>query len=205
LQLIPAMPVTPEVLSQAYHLESGYSKDSLLFLHKEGHYHVSESVTPLALLWRDRQISRFVVDTQDKAGAVLPERQAVVLELRGKGWLRTAERAILAQLPEQELQELLQRGQEQQKDKSGQGNVGKHRPGTLVRVEIDGVDLVQRQVSVVKVSGFVPSRTRVWADPWSRIVFQHLHRNGQAQCISFQTLMQTSVGRSVGAAVGEVK
>eukprot|EP00932_Pfiesteria_piscicida_P017446 SRR837773.4325.p1 GENE.SRR837773.4325~~SRR837773.4325.p1 ORF type:complete len:312 (-),score=68.38 SRR837773.4325:78-971(-) len=196
LQLVPAVSVTPELLSEAYHLDKGYSKDSLLFVHKEGHYHVSEAVTPLALLWRDRHISRFVVDTPDKAGEKLPERQAVVLELRGGGWLRTAERAVVAQLSEQDLKAL---------EGQGQGGAAKRGAGALLRVEADGVDLAQRRISVAKVSGFVPARSRVWADTWGRIVFQHLHRTGQTQCITFQALMQAALGSGHAAASGEVK
>ncbi|CAK0813395.1 unnamed protein product [Prorocentrum cordatum] len=55
LMLVPATPASPEALQHAYHSDAGYPKDSLLFLHRAGHYSVSEAVTPLVLLWRDRQ------------------------------------------------------------------------------------------------------------------------------------------------------
>merc|ERR1719188_1363782 len=103
LSLVPATPASPEALQHAYHSDTGVRKDSLLFLHREGQYAVSEAVTPLALQWRDRQISRFVVDTPDEKGELMPERQAVVLEVRGGGQLRTADRTVVSHFGEEQL------------------------------------------------------------------------------------------------------
>eukprot|EP00405_Crypthecodinium_cohnii_P025833 CAMPEP_0206492032 /NCGR_PEP_ID=MMETSP0324_2-20121206/45632_1 /ASSEMBLY_ACC=CAM_ASM_000836 /TAXON_ID=2866 /ORGANISM="Crypthecodinium cohnii, Strain Seligo" /LENGTH=557 /DNA_ID=CAMNT_0053973901 /DNA_START=66 /DNA_END=1739 /DNA_ORIENTATION=+ len=222
LTLVPAKLVTAESLSEAYHGELGYSKDSLLFLHREGCYHSSEAVTPLALLWRDRHITRFVVDTPDQAGKQIPEHQAVVLELRAGNRLRTAERHVVAQLSDEDARDLHQSSyfgkEKEEKIQGGPQEVeiiskaAAGRVGALVRVEADGIDVAQRKVSIAKVSRFVPSRTRVWADSWARIVFQHLHRTGQAQFISFQALVQSALGSASpggqggsALAAGEVK
>merc|ERR1712139_696269 len=99
--------------------------DSLQFMHRQGCYAIDSAVTPLSLLWRDRHISRFVVDTPDERGEKLPEKQATVLELRGSGYLRTAERAVVAQLAEDALDAIIQ-------DKS--------RHKLLIRCEVDSVD-----------------------------------------------------------------
>merc|ERR1719221_889574 len=188
LKLIPASPATPEVLSQAYHLDPGFVRDSLLFLHREGFYAVVNPVTPLALVWRDRQVSRWVVDTQDKTGQTLPERQAVVLEVRRHGWLRTADRTVVAQLTE-----------EQQKE------VNELAPGkSLIRFDVDHVDVTARKVVIAKLVGHVAARSRVYADTWGRIVFQHLHRKGKTDRISFQAIMKASIGNG-DVAVDEEK
>lgn len=68
VQFVPATPATDSSFKSAYEGDVGYLKDSFIFLHKEGHYHISSPTTPLALFWRDRHISRFVVDTPDAQG-----------------------------------------------------------------------------------------------------------------------------------------
>lgn len=183
LVLIPATPASPEALHHAYHSDTGHPKDSLLLLHREGHYSVSEAVTPLALLWRDRQISRFVVDTPDEKGEKLPERQAVVLEVRGGGQLRTADRAVVAQLGEEQLAEL---------NKLVQMKSLKQK--ALIRCEVQGVDLAARQLSGARPVAHVTAKSRVWADSWGRIAFQRLHREGQAAAISFDVVMRAAAG-----------
>jgi len=183
LQLIPAVPASPEEISKAYSSDVGYAKDSLMFIHRQGHYCVAEPVTPLALMWRDRQLSRFVVDTPDGRGEVLPERQALVLELRGGGRLRTGDHHIVAQLSEEDLarvQELTQ----------GKGTKAK----SLLRCEVRGVDIAAQKLEGVQPVAHVAARSRVWADSWGRIAFQHLHREGKAAQIAFDVLMRVASG-----------
>jgi hypothetical protein len=183
LQLVDIVPATPDALRQAYVGDYGYVKDSLYFLHREGPYCMSEPVTPLALMWRDRRISRFVVDTPDEKGEVLPERQAVVLELRGGGRLRTAERAVVACL---EGEEVLRKAKELAQ--------GTGRGRNLLRCEVESVDVPSHQLRGVTVVGHVPARSRIWPDSWNRIVFQHLHRSGCAGPISFEALTAAAAG-----------
>lgn len=187
LQLIPASLATPEALIHAYNTDVGYEKDSFLLLHREGHYGISEAVTPLALSWRDRHISRFVVDTPDGKGEVLPEQQAVVLEVRKGGHLRTADHKVVAQLSEQQLAQARDLAQ-------GQGP----KVGSLLRCKVQSVDVATQRLGGVEVVAHVAARSRVWADSWGRIVFQHLHREGQAAQISFQALLQ-AVGHGAAA------
>ena len=175
LQLIRALPATADSLRELYSGDFGYPKDSLMFLHREGRYQISEPVTPVAMLWRDRHLSRFVVDTPDEKGQDLPSKQSVVLEVRGGGRLRTADRHLVAQCQEEDLDKL----QGQAKNKS------------LVRCDIEAIDVVNRCLKVVPVA-HVPVRSRVWPDSWARIVFQHLHRSGQSSFISFEALMQAA-------------
>ncbi|CAE7210352.1 ABA2 [Symbiodinium sp. KB8] len=178
LQLVHALPATPECIRDLYSKDFGYPKDSLMFLHREGRYQISEAVTPVAKLWRDRHLSRFVVDTPDEKGQDLPSKQSVVLEVRGGGRLRTADRHLVAQCREEDLEKL----QGQAKNKS------------LVRCDIEAIDVVNRCLQVVPVA-HVPARSRVWPDSWARIVFQHLHRSGQSSYISFEALMQAASGQ----------
>ena len=177
LQLVKALPATAESLKELYYGDFGYLKDSLLFLHREGRYQVSEPVTPVARLWRDRHLSRFVVDTPDEKGQELPSKQSVVLEIRGGGRLRTADRHLVAQCNEEDLAKLQSGSQLKAK--------------ALVRCDISAIDLVKGLMQVVPVA-HVSARSRVWADSWARIAFQHLHREGQQSMISFETLLQAS-------------
>lgn len=179
LVLIPAVDVTPEAVAEAYEADVGYSKDSLQFMHRQAHYAIDAPCTPLSLMWRDRHISRFVVDTPDHTGEKLPERQAVVLELRGSGYLRTAERAVVAQLQPDELEGILQ---------------DKTRAKMLVRCEVESVDVTTRTLKGVKPLAVVPARSRVWPDSWSRILFQHLHRKGDTGGISFNVVARAAMG-----------
>ena len=174
LQLVRALPATAESLKELYYGDFGYLKDSLLFLHREGRYQVSEPVTPVARLWRDAQVSRYVVDTPDEKGEELPTKQSVVLEIRGGGRLRTADRHLVAQCNENDLAKL-------------QG--GQIKSKALVRCDVHSIDLVNRQMQVVPVA-HVSARSRVWADSWARIVFQHVHREGQGSMLSFDKLLQ---------------
>jgi len=182
LKLIPAMPATPDAFATAYRDERGYSKDSLLFVHCESHYAVGEAVTPLALLWRDRHISRFVVDTPDGSGQKLPERQAIVLELRGGLYLRTADRILVGQLTQEAVDAVLPKC------------AGKHK--VLLRCEVDDVDLTARKLLGAKAVAHVSSRSRVWPDSWGRIVFQYLHRKGDLATISFEAVQRVAAGRT---------
>eukprot|EP00933_Yihiella_yeosuensis_P020129 TRINITY_DN16222_c0_g3_i1.p1 TRINITY_DN16222_c0_g3~~TRINITY_DN16222_c0_g3_i1.p1 ORF type:complete len:499 (+),score=99.05 TRINITY_DN16222_c0_g3_i1:92-1588(+) len=180
LKLVRSMPATPESLQEAYAADFGYAKDSLLFLHRAGHYQIGEPVTPLALQWRDKTLSRFVVDTPDEKGEELPQRQSVVLEVRGGCRLRTAERMLVAQCKEEEVP-----------TSQGIGVKGtKHK--ILIRCEVQGVDIVNRCLENVVPVTHVAARSRCHPDSWGRIVFQHLHRVGQASALSFDVLLRAS-------------
>lgn len=174
LQLIRALPATSESLKELYFGDLGYAKDSFLFLHREGRYQVSEPVTPVARLWRDRQVSRYVIDTPDEKGEELPSNQSVVLELRGGGRLRTADRHLVAQCNEEDLLKL----------HSGL------KPKSLIRCDVQAIDLANGKLQVRPVA-HVSARSRVWADSWARIAFQHLQRAG-APSVTFETLMQAA-------------
>lgn len=184
LQWISAQPATPETLCQAYRNDVGYPKDSLMFLHRESHYAMDQPITPLALMWRDRHLSRFVVDTPDERGEKLPERQAVVLELRGNGYLRTADRLLVANISEEEIKSVVQ---DANKSKA------------LLRCEVEGIDVEQQKLLGVKPIAYVAARSRVWADSWGRVIFQHMHRKKMAGAISFEAVVCAAVGKVVPA------
>lgn len=179
LVLIPAVDVSAEAVSEAYHADVGYCKDSLHFMHRQAHYAIDTPITPLSLMWRDRNISRWVIDTPDERGEKLPEKQAVVLELRGGGYLRTADRAVVGQLSAESLDGILQ-------DKS--------RHKQLIRCEVDSVDIANRAFVGLRPLNIVPARSRVWPDSWGRILFQHFHRKGLTNSISFDAVAQAAAG-----------
>merc|ERR1712139_86423 len=109
----------------------------------------------------------------------LPERQAVVLELRGSGYLRTAERYVMAQLEPDALDGITQ---------------DKTRSKMLVRCEVESVDSSARKLAGVRPVAVVPARSRVWPDSWGRILFQHLHRTGETGAISFDVVARAAAG-----------
>lgn len=123
------------------------------------------------------------MDTPDEKGETLPERQAVVLEIRGGGQLRTAERTVVAQLSEEQFAEARKMAQIKQ---------FKHR--ILLRCEVQGVDLANRRLANVQPVAHVPTRSRVWPDSWGRVAFQHLHRRGQAAALSLDVVMRAASG-----------
>jgi len=181
LILIPAVDVSAEAVAEAYHEDVGYAKDSLHFMHRQALYAIDAAVTPLSLMWRDRKISRFVIDTPDERGEKLPEHQVIVLELRGSGYLRTADRAVVGQLSPESLD-----GITQDKDKT--------RAKMLVRCEVDSVDVTNRTLLGLRPVAVVPARSRVWPDSWGRILFQHLHRKGLTDAISFEAVAKAAAG-----------
>lgn len=172
---VPFVEVSADSLREAYNDDLGYVKDSLVFLHKEGHY--IPGTTPLCLAWRDRHVSRYVIDTPDVNGEMLPEKQSVVLELRGQGFLRTADRVKVAQLPLEIIEGSCQ---------------PPPKPQALLRCEVDGVDVAKRLVTGLRIVGHA-AKKRVWADSFGRIAFQHLHRIGDTSSISVGALAQACV------------
>jgi snurportin-1 len=64
-----------------------FQRDGILLLNKEGQYHLGSS--PLALLWKDAQCSRFFLDT-DAEGAV-PQWQHVTLQYLTSGQVATGD------------------------------------------------------------------------------------------------------------------
>lgn len=78
LQPVEAVPVTSASLLAAYQGPCPYERDGLLLLHKELQY--ASGITPLALVWKDANCSRYFIDTD--AQGLVPERQQVILEYR---------------------------------------------------------------------------------------------------------------------------
>eukprot|EP00927_Polykrikos_kofoidii_P051079 TRINITY_DN44896_c0_g1_i1.p1 TRINITY_DN44896_c0_g1~~TRINITY_DN44896_c0_g1_i1.p1 ORF type:complete len:489 (+),score=81.69 TRINITY_DN44896_c0_g1_i1:153-1619(+) len=182
LQLVRAVPASQQALQEAYH-DNSCVKDSLLFLHRQSQYVISEPVTPLALMWRDKHISRWVIDTQDKTGETMPDKQAVVLELRKGGYLRTADRVVVAQLVGTEL------AIAEKLRPSSQGN-----QRMLLRCEVEDVVLSEHLLLGVRVVAHVGARSRIWADSWNRVAFQYFHRKGDVAAISFEALFRAAGG-----------
>jgi snurportin-1 len=67
-------------IQAAYSGEVPFQRDGLLLLNKEAHYTLGH--TPLALLWKDAQCSRYVLDT-NAAGHVPQWQQVVLRHLQG--------------------------------------------------------------------------------------------------------------------------
>lgn len=85
-------------LQAAYAGPVPFQRDGLLLLHKEGHYDLGTS--PLALLWKDAQSSRYFIET-DAKGNVSPQ-QIVVLQCLPNGTVGTGDEppCSLAPIPE---------------------------------------------------------------------------------------------------------
>lgn len=76
---LPVLIPTPEGLHKAYNDNLPFIRDGLLFMHKEACYHGGQ--TPLALVWKDSQTSRYSIDT-DASGIPL-DKQYVTLIYSG--------------------------------------------------------------------------------------------------------------------------
>mmetsp|Transcript_58719 Transcript_58719/g.137016 ORF Transcript_58719/g.137016 Transcript_58719/m.137016 type:complete len:479 (-) Transcript_58719:137-1573(-) len=178
LQLVPVKPATSDVLQELYSGDFGYPKDSFLLFHRQGAYAMAEPVTPLVLWWRDKQLNRYVIDTPDPTGQSVPEKQVVVLELRATGFLRTADRNIVGQLSGDTL--------------AATKAITKGKQNVLVRFHVADVDPIGMRVIDPQPLALAPVRSRMWADSWGRIAFQHLQRKGLTQPLSFEALIKAA-------------
>merc|ERR1711879_997730 len=77
----------------------------------------------------------------------LPEKQPMVLELRGSGYLRTADHLIVAKLSEAQLEQAMRLTQ--------------NRVNVLIRCQVSSVDPQARRLANLEVLAFVPSRSRL--------------------------------------------
>lgn len=135
----------------------GFIQDGLLFIHKETHYELG--VTPLVLLWKDPHCSRFFLETED--GSTVSQQQVATLGCFKDRTVRCLEGQVLGTLPEAFV--------------TMQG----FEDGDLVKMGLEGVDVASERVQAIH---FVSraSKSRVLADTWSKIVFQHQARTGTA-------------------------
>ena len=162
--VIPAEVSTRETLLRAYGEAFGYTKDGLVFVHKDSSYTQGE-ITPLCLQWKDGSCSRYPIDT-DKQGKVL-EAQAVVLRLGEDGrtlWTDDSPPLALGAIP------AAFAGQNQETLRPGQLFKFALGPGGLRLAEDgrpEGANLVLRGLA----------HNRASADTVSRILFQHLARS----------------------------
>ncbi|OIV97067.1 hypothetical protein TanjilG_14612 [Lupinus angustifolius] len=85
--LVPVYSCDQDGLSAAYTAAMPYVKDGLLFYNKHAHYQTG--ITPLALVWKDRNCSQYVMDTDNKG--LVPSQQQVVLELQEDGKVTTCD------------------------------------------------------------------------------------------------------------------
>lgn len=135
----------------------GFIQDGLLFIHKETHYELG--VTPLVLLWKDRQCSRFFLETED--GSTVSTQQIATLSCHKDRTVKCLEGQVLGTLPEAFV---TMQGFEE---------------GDLVKMGLQGIDPETERVQAMT---FVSkaSKSRILADTWSKIVFQHQARTGTA-------------------------
>jgi len=135
----------------------GFIQDGLLFIHKETHYELG--VTPLVLLWKDQQCSRFFLETED--GNTVSNQQVATLSCHKDRTVRCLEGQVLGTLPEAFVA------------------MQAFEDGDLVKMGLQGIDPETERVQAMN---FVSkaSKSRVLADTWSKIVFQHQARTGTA-------------------------
>ncbi|QDZ20951.1 snurportin-1 [Chloropicon primus] len=177
LMLAPRERATREMISRAYSGEEGlgYTRDGLIFTHKDSTYVQGGRPTPLCLQWKDAHCSRYPIDT-DAKGVVL-ETQRVVLQLQedarsvGTG---DDPPVVLGKIPKT----------------FSDNNADKLRPGQLFRFNLGprgfdfGADGRPMGASL-ELAGL--SHKRAKGDIISRILFQHLLRTGQ---ITFESLVR---------------
>ena len=74
-----------------------FQRDGCLFLHSQGLYTIG--VSPLALVWKDEQCSRYFLDTD--ADGVVPRQQQLTLAWQMDGTLATEDDppVVLARMP----------------------------------------------------------------------------------------------------------
>ncbi|CAK9170285.1 unnamed protein product [Ilex paraguariensis] len=85
--LVPVYNCDKEGFHIAYTGAVPYEKDGLLFYNKHAHYQTGN--TPLALVWKDENCSKYVIDTDSKGH--VPHQQQVVLELQDDGKLTASD------------------------------------------------------------------------------------------------------------------
>eukprot|EP00850_Spirogloea_muscicola_P012292 SM000079S22410 [mRNA] locus=s79:78003:79786:- [translate_table: standard] len=160
---VPALAADRDGLWAAYAGPVPYARDGLLLYNRQAHY--SLGLTPLALLWKDNQCSRFFIDT-DAEGDV-PQRQQVVLELQPDGTVTTSDDppVVLATMPKAFLEQ----------------NAKHLRSGTLLRFAIgeEGLSIVDGQpVAHDIVYQGLANQRRGGAHSCTKILFQDAARHG---------------------------
>ncbi|GBF92905.1 hypothetical protein Rsub_05741 [Raphidocelis subcapitata] len=196
LEVLPALPATPEGLASAARGAAGggalgFVQDGLLLLHREGQY--SPGHSPLALLWKDEGCSRYLLDTD--TDGIVPPRQAVVLAYRADGTVATADEppVVLGRMPADWVAtgaKLL-------------------RPGRLLRFSVGegGVAFQGGRPSGadLKFEGAANQR-RGRADAFSKVLFQALARGGEAPTLEqlqrAAAAAEAAAAADAGAAAG---
>jgi len=150
---------------------SAYHADGLQFMHKQGKYF--PGLTPLALMYKDTNLSRYAVDTETEDRK--PEDEVCVLQLRKGCALRTEDRHIVAHTNEETVKDIPVKG--------------------LVKCIIkdwSNGESKQLGIEVIGKAGV----SRVWADSWSRLLSQHCLR---IQGNVFPTILQQVAAQKDGS------
>ncbi|CAH9117022.1 unnamed protein product [Cuscuta europaea] len=161
---VPVYDCVQEGLHSAYTGPVPYVKDGLVFINKQAHYQTGN--TPLALVWKDKNCSQYVIDTDNKGE--IPTEQHVVLELLDDGRLSTSDDppVIFGCLNGEFIQ------------KTGL------RSGDLLRFSINegGLVLVDGKLEKADLQYIdKPNRSRAFADSYSKVLFQYAVRHSPLQ------------------------
>lgn len=137
-----------------------YDREGLVFVHKQGLYELG--VNPLVMRWKDAATSKYFVDTTGSGAR--SKHQAVVLRADKDGTFRTMDNAVLGKFGAKFAQEK------------------RLSPGALVRVLITGLKYDPTDDAPPKLHGVQfkgrGGMSRLYADTVSKILFQHMARNG---------------------------
>ncbi|PSC69269.1 snurportin-1 [Micractinium conductrix] len=186
---LPAYRATPGGLAMAHSHPTGFTRDGLLLLHKEGQYWAGQG-TPLALVWKDAASSRYFIDT-DAAGVPLAQQQAV-LEFRMDATVATADDmpVVLGRMPPAFVAQL--------------GD--KLRPGKLLKFNIGPGGIVFQDGQPVGADlhfAGPANQRRGRADSASKILFQHLARTQPVTLAALQAAAAASEAAAAAAAAAE--
>lgn len=174
--------------------QHGFWQDGLLFYHKKSHYELGP--TPLAMLWKDKMCSPYVVHTKD--GQTPTAKQLLTLRLDQDRSVREFGGRSLATFSAESLSK------------------AKAKPGALLKFSIDGVHIssdfskpehkdsnlvnAYPMVTLKKLSfTSKASPVRILPDTMSKIVFQALARTGDG--LTIQELLQHIDGKKDSEAV----
>lgn len=176
---LPLFPATQDGLLSAYSQPMPFQRDGLFFIHSKAQYQAG-LITPLALLWKDSQTSRYAIDT-DAAGIPLVEQQVVLRYVAPTRAVATSDYPpiVLATLPEDFVRRM--------------GESRLH-SGLLLRFQLgnEGVafdsETGEPRGAQLHFLG-VANQARGHADSLSRIVFQWMLRRAP---LSFESLLRAA-------------
>lgn len=180
---LPIFDANPSGIQEAYSTVLPFRRDGLLFIHKQGRYATGSS--PLSLVWKDSSCSPYFIDTNRDGSHTV--RQSINLRADDNAFLVTEEGYKLARLTPEAV------------------SANSLSPGDFICFDISNIVLTTDPTSpdgvklcdlkFVRICG--PSR--IVADTYSKILFQHMARKGIS--IRIGSLVESAGNSSAGPGI----